>query len=180
MSTTEDAKRPYTPIPTKYNGYRFRSRLEARWAVFFDALEIAFQYEPEGFLLPHSIKYLPDFYMPQVRLWAEVKPIDFTDAEKAKCKELVDATGAPCLLLVGPPDFRLYSAVHSTDLEGSAISQRYECAYLLDIDYHGRKHFKAGRLFSDPAGLFLEAADFSPRYREAVHLSRAHRFEEAA
>ena len=25
-------------IETVYNGYRFRSRLEARWAVFFDAL----------------------------------------------------------------------------------------------------------------------------------------------
>ena len=24
-------------IPTEYKGYRFRSRLEARWAVFFDA-----------------------------------------------------------------------------------------------------------------------------------------------
>lgn len=28
------------PIETHYNGYRFRSRLEARWAVFFDALGI--------------------------------------------------------------------------------------------------------------------------------------------
>ena len=26
------------PIETKYNGYRFRSRLEARWAVFFDMI----------------------------------------------------------------------------------------------------------------------------------------------
>lgn len=26
--------------PTMYNGYHFRSRLEARWAVFFDAMNI--------------------------------------------------------------------------------------------------------------------------------------------
>ena len=26
------------PIETHYNGYRFRSRLEARWAVFFEAM----------------------------------------------------------------------------------------------------------------------------------------------
>jgi hypothetical protein len=26
-------------IETSYKGYRFRSRLEARWAVFFDALD---------------------------------------------------------------------------------------------------------------------------------------------
>lgn len=35
------------PIETIYNGYRFRSRLEARWAVFFDALGVEYQYEPE-------------------------------------------------------------------------------------------------------------------------------------
>ena len=27
-------------IETEYNGYKFRSRLEARWAVFFDALGV--------------------------------------------------------------------------------------------------------------------------------------------
>ena len=35
------------PIETVYNGYRFRSRLEARWAVFFDAAGIEYEYEPE-------------------------------------------------------------------------------------------------------------------------------------
>lgn len=49
------------PIETFYNGYRFRSRLEARWAVFFDALGVEYEYEPEGFLLPSGRRYLPDF-----------------------------------------------------------------------------------------------------------------------
>ncbi len=35
-------------IDTVYNGYKFRSRLEARWAVFFDAAGIKYEYEPEG------------------------------------------------------------------------------------------------------------------------------------
>ena len=35
-------------IPTKYNNYLFRSRLEARWAVFFDAAKIKYEYEVEG------------------------------------------------------------------------------------------------------------------------------------
>jgi len=39
------------PLETKYRGCRFRSRLEARWAVFFDALGIKWWYEPEGFAL---------------------------------------------------------------------------------------------------------------------------------
>lgn len=49
------------PIETVYNGYRFRSRLEARWAVFLDALGVEYEYEPEGFELQNGMWYLPDF-----------------------------------------------------------------------------------------------------------------------
>ena len=46
-------------IETKYKGYRFRSRREARWAVFFDKLNVVYEYEPEGFDLD-GLWYLPD------------------------------------------------------------------------------------------------------------------------
>jgi hypothetical protein len=59
-------------IETEYNGYRFRSRLEARWAVFFDALEIGYEYEPEGYDLG-GLYYLPDFWLPDREYWIEVK-----------------------------------------------------------------------------------------------------------
>ena len=36
-------------IETTYKGYRFRSRLEARWAVFFETLGIRWKYENEGY-----------------------------------------------------------------------------------------------------------------------------------
>jgi len=49
------------PIETIYKGYRFRSRLEARWAVFFDALGIEWKYENEGYDLGELGYYLPDF-----------------------------------------------------------------------------------------------------------------------
>ena len=48
------------PIETIYDGYRFRSRLEARWAVFFKTLGVAYEYEPEGFDM-NGLRYLPDF-----------------------------------------------------------------------------------------------------------------------
>lgn len=60
-------------IETIYNGYRFRSRLEARWAVFFDALGVKYEYEPEGFELSDGTWYLPDFYLPDLKIWVEVK-----------------------------------------------------------------------------------------------------------
>jgi hypothetical protein len=62
------------PIETIYNGCRFRSRLEAKWAVFFDAGGIKYEYEPEGFELSNGSKYLPDFYFPDYDWYCEVKP----------------------------------------------------------------------------------------------------------
>lgn len=60
-------------IETVYNGYKFRSRLEARWAVFFDNAGIEYEYEPEGFT-DGNICYLPDFYLPKHNTYVEVKP----------------------------------------------------------------------------------------------------------
>lgn len=60
-------------IETNYAGCRFRSRLEARWAVVFDHLGIPWQYELEGFELSDGQRYLPDFYLPEHGAWLEVK-----------------------------------------------------------------------------------------------------------
>lgn len=49
-------------IETRYAGHRFRSRLEARWAVFFDHLGVRWDYEPEGYLVDGRA-YLPDFVL---------------------------------------------------------------------------------------------------------------------
>lgn len=62
------------PIETKYKGYRFRSRLEARWAVFFDTVGIQWVYEPEGYVLDGGVCYLPDFYFPEWGTYVEIKP----------------------------------------------------------------------------------------------------------
>lgn len=62
-----------TAIETEYRGCRFRSRIEARWAVFFDALGIEWEYEREGYELGASGRYLPDFWLPEHRYWIEIK-----------------------------------------------------------------------------------------------------------
>ncbi len=61
-------------IETQYKGYRFRSRLEARWAVFFDALGVKWEYEKEGYDLADAGWYLPDFWLPELNVFFEVKP----------------------------------------------------------------------------------------------------------
>ena len=74
-------------IETVYKGYRFRSRLEARWAVFFDTLGVPFEYEHEGYDLD-GLWYLPDFWLPEQRYWIEIKPTTLTNIEMEKARRL--------------------------------------------------------------------------------------------
>jgi len=70
---------PINAIETKYAGCLFRSRTEARWAVFFDFIGIRWIYEVEGFHIGMDLegtvtrKYLPDFYLPDNDVWVEIK-----------------------------------------------------------------------------------------------------------
>ncbi len=79
-------------IETRYHGYRFRSRLEARWACFFDALGVRYDYEREGYNLGKAGLYLPDFWLPDHKYWVEIKPEEPTETEKLKMAALVRLT----------------------------------------------------------------------------------------
>jgi len=76
-------------IETYYNGYRFRSRLEAEWAVFFDSIGVKWIYEPEGLHIGNLL-YLPDFYLPECKQFFEVKGI-MSDLDLNKIKSLINA-----------------------------------------------------------------------------------------
>lgn len=89
-------------IETRYKGFRFRSRLEARWAVFFDAMGIPWEYEREGYDLGQNGLYLPDFWLPKWRVHLEVKGAWATEDEKQKCRALRDASERAVMLVSGP------------------------------------------------------------------------------
>jgi hypothetical protein len=92
------------PIETRYRGHRFRSRLEARWAVFFDAAGIEWRYEAEGFNV-NGTYYLPDFWLPRLRTFIEVKPDDATAKDVAEVlTRLIAATDNYADVIVGAPD----------------------------------------------------------------------------
>src|SRR5438067_1192639 len=94
----------YQPIETIYNGYRFRSRLEARWAVFFDTLGINYEYEKEGYDLDgRGTWYLPDFWIEAWDMFVEIKPNFPSDEEESKCRKLSKCLGKSSLLLWGQP-----------------------------------------------------------------------------
>jgi hypothetical protein len=101
-------------IETRYNGYRFRSRLEARWAVFFDVMGWKYLYEPEGFDL-NGIWYLPDFYLPADDTWFEVKPSEnLTREEEEKITRFLEAN-PQYMLLVGDPSDDMAVLIHGGD-----------------------------------------------------------------
>jgi hypothetical protein len=79
-------------IETQYKGFLFRSRLEARWAVFFDALRVKWEYEKEGFEFDDGTRYLPDFWLPEHKLWVEVKGDNPTGDEIEKLGRVMDET----------------------------------------------------------------------------------------
>ena len=89
-------------ILTKYSGRLFRSRLEARWAILFDCLDIAWEYELQGFDLDGTA-YLPDFVLTGPEWFFEVKGQEPTPLEQHKAKLLTAAAGKPVLLHVGRP-----------------------------------------------------------------------------
>lgn len=94
-------------ISTAYGGCNFRSRLEARWAIYFDAIGWRWNYEPEGFELPSGVKYLPDFWFPAFNLYAEIKHEGAPTSAFNKARGF-GGCGFPILLLEGLPERRAY------------------------------------------------------------------------
>lgn len=131
-------------IETVYKGYKFRSRLEARWAIFFDELNIHWLYEDEGYELNDGTWYLPDFYLPTFNggMFVEVKP-EFTSEEKEKCRDLCNESGKDVWLAEGVPEERAYVYLSKDTTEENCVV--YSCG----IPNHD-KAFREDRMFQDP------------------------------
>jgi len=176
-------------IETNYKGYRFRSRLEARWAVFMDALNVKWTYEPEGFDLGETGWYLPDFYLPKLDCYLEIKPYtwgawpDGTTWEKAEAfyhsvgKWIVILCGEPGPVVPWNPNARSYEAF----VMGDRNYYWCECSHCgaIGIQFEGRasrnKHQATcpSVAQNDDKQYGLD----SPRIGRAYLLARGARFE---
>lgn len=92
-------------LQTRYGGLTYRSRTEARWAVFFDMIGLRHQYEPEGYEIRVGY-YRPDFWLPDLRMFFEVKGTDPTHDEVEKCQALCEAAECDMLMSSGAPEER--------------------------------------------------------------------------
>lgn len=81
-------------IETTYKGYKFRSRLEAKWASVFDQLGWQWEYEPIDLN-----GYIPDFIINQEVL-IEIKPVmSYGDTIPARRKIIASGWGKDAVIL---------------------------------------------------------------------------------
>jgi hypothetical protein len=161
------------PIVTTYNGHTFRSRLEARWAVFLDVLGVRYDYEPEAFDLGELGWYLPDFWLPTLRMWAEVKPVAFSLEEVARTRRLADGTGFEVLRLIGVPTYRVYWSTRPSPASDEEPDQH---DYILDDQYVHSEHRWFGSPGLDDEEDASRTYQMSERTREAYERARTIRF----
>ena len=169
-------------IETEYKGYRFRSRLEARWAVFFDACGVKWEYEPEGFALGDGIYYLPDFLLHDVwakesyfgDLWVEVKG-EMTELDAVKIREF--SKEAPIIVVGNIPD-------------GNDFMDIWFCATCQYDSFDDAEYFNFNTIYGDwypalpgilPNGHFcILGGDYDADYKateKAYKIARQARFE---
>lgn len=140
------------PIETVYNGYKFRSRAEARWAVFFDAAGINYMYEPEGLRFDDGTMYLPDFYLPDQKTFFECKGV-MSKQDEHKIEQLAKSitNSNKCReLIIGFADMTFKTAWWVD--ESMNVSLFHDGSYMdyCDESWLCRCH-KCGKLFFMPS-----------------------------
>ena len=118
-------------IETEFLGERFRSRLEAKWARVFHALNIPFTFEPEGFELEEDgqvSRYLPDFWLSTFGAWVEIKPESPSERERKLARLLHQGHGAPVLVVCGVPGKHFIQAYVNGASHGE-LGFLFECQF---------------------------------------------------
>jgi hypothetical protein len=170
------------PIQTLYKGYRFRSRLEARWAVFLDAIQANWTYEPEGYELSAGW-YLPDFFVEYSPSFSanmnvgsrgvhiEVKPHEPTQHEQSLLLCLAKQTNCMSYLVVGPPgDNCIYRA-------GPYSERVFSFTFGLDPNDQEDRFVELSILFGCLHRVNGYDEFYLPNERQAARAARQARFE---
>jgi hypothetical protein len=117
-------------LPAYFKGVKFRSRLEARWAYYFDLIGVEWDYEPQGFNL-RSGNYCPDFYV--CGAFIEIKPYHFDFDPRIKehlnevitaifqCLDLTRLTKSAAYVFCGPPRPIMQSGYDSNSDDSNII-----------------------------------------------------------
>lgn len=159
--------RSINAIPTTYRGVDLRSRTEARWALLLDLFAVKWEYEVEGYQLA-SCWYLPDFWLPQFKCFAEVKGIadHWDDLSRTKVRELALTTNRWVLL---------FDEMRAGQQCVRALIPQLDVDEVLTVWVNLPASIRLGRLWyeqDEPAGL----AEIDPRWVAACTCAKNTRF----
>jgi hypothetical protein len=176
-------------LPTKYDGITFRSRNEARWAIFFDVMGIKWTYEEQGYKLSNGETYLPDFRIRLASgkyLYVEAKPDNFDKFDVVnhgyltKLYDFSKESGCVVLIIDGNPDKKPYDLIN-----GSQDWPSLQLAFWQDYDPYIRiadaywfsyvKMYPDGKMWIDADDRAIKGA-FGKQYIVAIERSRAEKF----
>lgn len=171
---TSQAPPTLKAIETHYKGFRFRSRLEARWAVFLDAADLSWSYEAEGYDLGEDGRYLPDFWIPELGCWLEIKGARPNPYDIKRVVSLALSAGRPVVVFQGEiaPDMMGGIATDAFYPKCYFWAGCGVCGWIDIIDYAARNAVncpgcQAPRLFRAS----------TPELRTAFDAARSARFE---
>jgi hypothetical protein len=177
------------PIETKYKGYRFRSRLEARWAVFFDELGVEWEYEKEGYVLSTGERYLPDFWMPGGHMWIEVKGESPSEKYLEMLRNFSSDSNCGVLLVTGLPGEKesYFIGLDITDSSGGAYNEFVNISdinkgHLKLVTKHDDRVNRDRTVYSGfwehPVNISYSLKwEISPEVKKAIEASKSARFE---
>lgn len=139
------------PSPTQYRGILFRSMLEAKWAIMMDFIGIDFRYEPKRFKTDCGY-YLPDFWLPDIGAWLELKPstdIGPLHDECRKAQSVADQEQKPCFIVCGFPTGEQGSNEAMLFLPGMKPVNFYIQTLLWNISHGDRVMYSAAALSAE-------------------------------
>ena len=171
--------------------YDFRSRSEAKWAVFFDAAGIDFVYEPEGYNDKEGWAYLPDFYLPDLNMVVEVKlsEKELDDESRDELVRFMTTHDKKVMVGYGNMNFQLcyvkYGKLELTPRDNSFLAMCESCGHLWFghlLDKESTKCSACGHPYSAAVlwghfPLFLKDAMVDQRFLRAVKKALSARFE---
>ena len=154
-------------IEIKYAGLHFRSKTEAKWALFMDMIGCKYIYEPEGYDLGDSVFYCPDFYLPDIDTFLEIKPI--IGGIPSHTKKLAEQSRKRVITMHGSPrldddDMGICEELGLPDYDEGGYVAQDECGKdhgyafcicplcaLVGIEFRGRgERLKCGCTAKDP------------------------------
>ena len=172
-------------IETKYKGFRFRSRTEARWAVFFDSLNVKWQYETEGYRFKSGDMYLPDFWLPELQVWFEVKGDESGSGdERTKAEQLHNESTFPVVIAWGTPGEHSLSVFCTDSTDSSSGVLWWDKSQWTEIDGalrittidNGKHHYFRSN-YEPTESIVGGDWRWSPRILKALNAAKAARFE---